>query len=39
MSDPSVDKLAKWHELSQAWSIRFAIAPERQGVKGFIEIR
>lgn len=37
MSDPSVDKLAKWHELSQGLVNKIAIAPERQGVKEFIE--
>ena len=36
-SDPSVDKLAKWHELSQGLVNKIAIAPERQGVKEFIE--
>ena len=37
MSDPSVDKLAKWHELSQGLVNKISIAPERQGVKEFIE--
>ncbi|MCY7225213.1 N-acetylglucosamine-6-phosphate deacetylase [Abiotrophia defectiva] len=37
MSDPSVDKLDKWHELSQGLVNKIAIAPERQGVKEFIE--
>ena len=37
MSDTSVDKLAKWHELSQGLVNKIAIAPERQGVKEFIE--
>lgn len=37
MSDPSVDKLAKWHELSQGLVNKIAIAPERKGVKEFIE--
>lgn len=37
MSDPSVDKLAKWHELSQGLVNKIAIAPERHGVKEFIE--
>ena len=35
MSDPSVDKLAKWHELSQGLVNKIAIAPERKGVKEF----
>lgn len=37
MSDPSVDKLAKWHELSHGLVNKIAIAPERKGVKEFIE--
>ena len=37
MSDPSIDKLAKWHELSQGLVNKIAIAPERKGVKEFIE--
>lgn len=37
MSDPSVEKLAKWHELSQGLVNKIAIAPERKGVKEFIE--
>ena len=37
MSGPSVDKLAKWHELSQGLVNKIAIAPERKGVKEFIE--
>ena len=37
MSDPSVEKLAKWHELSQGLVKKIAIAPERKGVKEFIE--
>ena len=37
MSDPSVEKLGKWHELSQGLDNKIAIAPERKGVKEFIE--
>ena len=37
MSNPSVEKLAKWHELSQGLVNKIAIAPERKGVKEFIE--
>ena len=37
MSDPSVEKLAKWYELSQGLVNKIAIAPERKGVKEFIE--
>ena len=37
MSDPSVEKLGKWHELSQGLVNKIAIAPERKGVKEFIE--
>lgn len=37
MSDPSVEKLSKWHELSQGLVNKIAIAPERKGVKEFIE--
>ena len=37
MSDPSVEKLAKWHELSQGLVNKIANAPERKGVKEFIE--
>ena len=37
MSDPSVEKLVKWHELSQGLVNKIAIAPERKGVKEFIE--
>ena len=36
-SDPSGDNLAKWHELSQGLVNKIAIAPERKGVKEFIE--
>ena len=32
MSDPSVEKLAKWHELSQGLVNKIAIAPERKSV-------
>lgn len=37
MSDPSIEKLDKWHRLSQGLVNKIAIAPERQGVKEFIE--
>ncbi|MGT2910320.1 N-acetylglucosamine-6-phosphate deacetylase [Streptococcus cameli] len=37
MSDPSVDKLDKWHQLSKGLVNKIAIAPERDGVKEFIE--
>lgn len=37
MSDPSVDALNKWNELSKNLVNKIAIAPERQGVKEFIE--
>ena len=37
MSDPSIEKLDRWHRLSQGLVNKIAIAPERQGVKGFIE--
>ena len=37
MSDPSVEKLDKWHSLSNGLVNKIAIAPEREGVKEFIE--
>ena len=37
ISDPSIEKLDKWHRLSQGLVNKIAIAPERQGVKEFIE--
>lgn len=37
MSDPSIDKLEKWHNLSKGLVNKIAIAPERDGVKEFIE--
>lgn len=37
MSDPSIDKLEKWHSLSKGLVNKIAIAPERKGVKEFIE--
>ena len=37
MSDPSIEKLDRWHRLSQGLVNKIAIAPERQGVKEFIE--
>lgn len=37
MSDPSVEKLDKWHRLSAGLVNKIAIAPERKGVKEFIE--
>lgn len=36
MSDPSIDKLDKWHRLSKGLVNKIAIAPEREGVKDFI---
>lgn len=36
MSDPSIDKLDKWHSLSKGLVNKIAIAPEREGVKDFI---
>lgn len=37
MSDPSIDKLDKWHQLSKGLVNKIAIAPERDGVVDFIE--
>lgn len=37
MSDPSIDTLKKWQELSNQLIKKIAIAPEREGVKEFIE--
>lgn len=37
MSDPSIDKLEKWYNLSKGLVNKIAIAPERDGVKEFIE--
>lgn len=37
MSDPSIEKLDKWHRLSAGLVNKIAIAPERKGVKEFIE--
>ncbi len=37
MSDPSIEKLDKWHQLSNGLVNKIAIAPERAGVKEFIE--
>lgn len=37
MSDPSIAKLDKWHSLSAGLVNKIAIAPERDGVKEFIE--
>lgn len=37
MSDPSIDKLEKWYSLSKGLVNKIAIAPERDGVKEFIE--
>ena len=37
MTDPSVEKLGKWHQLSNGLVNKIAIAPERDGVKEFIE--
>lgn len=37
MSDPSIEKLDKWHQLSSGLVNKIAIAPERDGVKDFIE--
>lgn len=36
MSDPSIEKLDKWHQLSKGLVNKIAIAPERAGVKEFI---
>ncbi|MBY5033540.1 N-acetylglucosamine-6-phosphate deacetylase [Streptococcus gallolyticus] len=37
MSDPVIERLDKWHSLSKGLVNKIAIAPERQGVKEFIE--
>ncbi|HFI0172041.1 TPA: N-acetylglucosamine-6-phosphate deacetylase [Streptococcus suis] len=37
MSDPSIEKLDKWHQLSKGLVNKIAIAPEREGVTEFIE--
>ena len=37
MGDPSIEKLDKWHALSKGLVNKIAIAPERDGVKEFIE--
>lgn len=37
MGDPSIEKLDKWHSLSKGLVNKIAIAPERNGVKEFIE--
>lgn len=37
MGDPSIEKLANWHELSNDLVNKIAIAPEREGVTEFIE--
>lgn len=37
MSDPSIKKLDRWHSLSNGLVNKIAIAPEREGVKEFIE--
>ena len=37
MSDPSIPVLDKWHQLSNQLVNKIAIAPERKGVKEFIE--
>ena len=37
MSDPSIDKLKRWSELSNNLVKKIAIAPEREGVKEFIK--
>ncbi|HEL2123937.1 TPA: N-acetylglucosamine-6-phosphate deacetylase [Streptococcus suis] len=37
MSDPSIEKLDNWHSLSKDLVNKIAIAPEREGVKEFIE--
>lgn len=36
MSDPSIEKLAHWHDLSKGLVNKIAIAPERAGVLDFI---
>lgn len=37
MSDPSIEKIDKWHSLSRGLVNKIAIAPERKGVREFIE--
>ena len=37
MSDPDIEKLKKWKELSKGLVNKIAIAPERDGVKDFIK--
>ncbi|HEM4668117.1 TPA: N-acetylglucosamine-6-phosphate deacetylase [Streptococcus suis] len=37
MSDPSIEKLDNWNSLSKGLVKKIAIAPEREGVKEFIE--
>lgn len=37
MGDPSVEKLERWHTLSNGLVNKIAIAPERDGVKDFIQ--
>ncbi|HFI0150093.1 TPA: N-acetylglucosamine-6-phosphate deacetylase [Streptococcus suis] len=37
MSDPSIEKLDSWHRLSKGLVNKIALAPERDGVKDFIE--
>ncbi|AEB81694.1 TPA: N-acetylglucosamine-6-phosphate deacetylase [Streptococcus suis] len=37
MSDPSIEKLDNWNSLSKGLVNKIAIAPEREGVKEFIE--
>src|SRR5699024_1307575 len=37
MSDPSIEKLNKWHKLSNHLVNKIAIAPERDGVTEFID--
>lgn len=37
MSDPSIEKLDNWHRLSRGLVNKIALAPEREGVREFIE--
>ena len=37
MSDPSIDQLKYWHDVSGHFIKKIAIAPERQGVEEFIQ--
>ncbi|HFU4202954.1 TPA: N-acetylglucosamine-6-phosphate deacetylase [Streptococcus suis] len=37
MSDPSIEKLDKWYSLSKGLVNKIALAPEREGVREFIE--